>query len=135
YMSQIEVYNSGERKYSLIRGPSGPLVYPAGHVLIHRLLYYLTDGGKNQRLFQQIYAIVALSKRLHLIYVLCIFNDYTGMTAQLLVPIIFTGPEQCLILLHLPGIFLILVKDARILHTLGYIATALAVQIVVAKPF
>ncbi|KAF8335420.1 mannosyltransferase [Cantharellus anzutake] len=175
YMSQIEVYNSGERRYSLIHGPSGPLVYPAGHVLIHRLLHYLTDGGKNQRLSQQIYAgiytanqflymalfdlaggvpnwvlpVVALSKRLHSIYVLRLFNDCWAVFFVLLSFICHCKRSyfaaavlysvslsvKMNILLYLPGIFLILVKDAGILCTFKYIATALAVQIVVAKPF
>lgn len=75
--------------------------YPAGHLLIHRFLHLVTDGGANMALAQQIYgglylvsqfltiAVYAaagdvpnylllalpLSKRLHSIYVLRMFND------------------------------------------------------------
>ncbi len=75
--------------------------YPAGHVYIHALLYKLTDAGRNLVLSQQIYALLytasvilscviyrkaggvpnwillllPLSKRLHSIYVLRLFND------------------------------------------------------------
>ena len=75
--------------------------YPAGHVLIHRFLHAVTSGGTNMRLAQQIYGvlyiisqmttialyassgdipnwvlfILPLSKRLHSIYVLRMFND------------------------------------------------------------
>lgn|SRR6266850_1980560 len=75
--------------------------YPAGHVYIHALLYRLTDGGRNLALSQQVYAflysvslilscaiyrkagrvpnwillLLPLSKRLHSIYVLRLFND------------------------------------------------------------
>ena len=74
--------------------------YPAGHVYVHRLLYALTDSGKNIRLAQHIYGglylvsvaltsviyrkaaapnwlllLLPLSKRLHSIYGLRMFND------------------------------------------------------------
>ena len=74
--------------------------YPAGHVYIHQFLYAITDSGKNVRLAQHIYGglylvsvaltsaiyrnaaapnwllfLLPLSKRLHSIYVLRLFND------------------------------------------------------------
>ncbi|KAF7363339.1 putative dolichyl-phosphate-mannose--glycolipid alpha-mannosyltransferase [Mycena sanguinolenta] len=56
YMVQTDVYLKGELDYSRITGPTGPLVYPAGHLHIHWLLHALTDAGKNIPLAQQIYA-------------------------------------------------------------------------------
>ncbi|KAJ1673496.1 dolichyl-P-Man:Man(5)GlcNAc(2)-PP-dolichol alpha-1,3-mannosyltransferase [Spiromyces aspiralis] len=47
YMQQIAAVVEGERNYSLIRGDTGPLVYPAGFVWIYRCLYWLTEGGTN----------------------------------------------------------------------------------------
>jgi alpha-1,3-mannosyltransferase len=75
--------------------------YPAGHVRIHQVLYALTNGGKNMRLAQHIYGalyiatlaltcaiyrkaravpnwlliLLPLSKRLHSIHALRMFND------------------------------------------------------------
>ena len=56
YMQQIAIYRSGERKYTKIYGDTGPLVYGAGHVYIYDLLYQLTDGGKDLRKAQWIFA-------------------------------------------------------------------------------
>jgi alpha-1,3-mannosyltransferase len=44
-MEQVTQYISGERDYTLIKGGTGPLVYPAAHVYIYTALYYLTNGG------------------------------------------------------------------------------------------
>lgn len=55
-MEQISQYVSGERDYTKIRGGTGPLVYPAGHVYIYTALYYLTNQGKNILLAQQLFA-------------------------------------------------------------------------------
>ena len=74
--------------------------YPAGHVYIHQFLYVITDSGRNIRLAQHIYGglylisvaltsaiyrkaaapnwlllLLPLSKRLHSIYGLRLFND------------------------------------------------------------
>ncbi|CAE6444538.1 unnamed protein product [Rhizoctonia solani] len=102
YMIQTDLYLAGERDYSQITGPTGPLVYPAGHVHIHHLLHTLTEGGSPKYLpkVQELYAglylltmvltflvyrragipqyvllLLPLSKRLHSIYVLRLFND------------------------------------------------------------
>ncbi|CAE6480020.1 unnamed protein product [Rhizoctonia solani] len=102
YMIHTDLYLAGERDYSKITGPTGPLVYPAGHVHIHHLLHNLTEGGaieylpKIQELYAGLYLItmaltffvyrragipqyvlllLPLSKRLHSIYVLRLFND------------------------------------------------------------
>jgi hypothetical protein len=45
YMEQVTQYVNGERDYTLIKGGTGPLVYPAAHVYIYTALYYLTKGG------------------------------------------------------------------------------------------
>jgi len=100
YMYQVDLFIKGERDYSELIGPSGPLVYPAGHVFIHRVLSMITNSGLHLRRAQNIYWVLyiltvlftcaiyrrgglpnyvlltlPLSKRLHSIYVLRLFND------------------------------------------------------------
>ncbi|KAH8833871.1 mannosyltransferase [Flagelloscypha sp. PMI_526] len=101
YMVQIELYKSGERNYTSITGPTGPLVYPAGHVYIHDFLRTFTNEGLNIPRAQLVYAALYIlhvslasaiyfraggfpnwalvmlhaSKRLHSIFVLRLFND------------------------------------------------------------
>ena len=63
-MQQVAQYLDGERDYTLIKGSTGPLVYPAGHVYIYSALYYVTDKGTNILKAQIIFAglyLVALS--------------------------------------------------------------------------
>ena len=117
-MYHIDLVNEGERNYTSIVGPTGPLVcvlndtilydilthhtrYPAGHVYIYSALHKITDSGKNTFLAQQLFALLyiislavicliyirsrsipnyvllllPLSKRLHSIYMLRLFND------------------------------------------------------------
>lgn len=99
-MQQVAIYTSGERDYNKIHGDTGPLVYPGGHVYIYRLLYAVTDEGRDIRLAQWIfvalylctlllvmrcyreakvspyvYPLLILSKRLHSIFMLRLFND------------------------------------------------------------
>lgn len=99
-MQQITLYLSGELNYTNLLGSTGPLVYPAAHVHIYRLLYALTSEGTNIRLAQYIFLtlyvatlalvlqcyraagvppwvlpLLTLSKRLHSIFVLRLFND------------------------------------------------------------
>lgn len=46
-MQQVQQYLDGERDYTLIKGDTGPLVYPAAHVYIYSGLYRITNGGEN----------------------------------------------------------------------------------------
>ncbi|KAG0134283.1 ALG3 protein-domain-containing protein [Tuber indicum] len=100
YMEQVSQYRAGERDYAMIKGGTGPLVYPAGHVYIYNYLYGVTRGGVDvglaQWIFMGVYLVTVgvvglcyrearappyilpfliLSKRLHSIYMLRLFND------------------------------------------------------------
>ena len=99
-MEQVSLYISGERDYTQIKGSTGPLVYPAAHVYLYTVLYQLTDEGRDIFLGQILFAflylatlavvmacyrqsgappylfpLLALSKRLHSVFVLRLFND------------------------------------------------------------
>ncbi|EEQ32337.1 dolichyl-P-Man:Man(5)GlcNAc(2)-PP-dolichol alpha-1,3-mannosyltransferase [Microsporum canis] len=100
YMQHIHLYLSGERDYTAIKGSTGPLVYPAGHVYAYTAFYNVTNEGRNipsaQAIFAvlylffltivmacyravrappYIYPLLVLSKRLHSIFMLRMFND------------------------------------------------------------
>ncbi|MCO5549645.1 hypothetical protein L7F22_003118 [Adiantum nelumboides] len=100
YMQQVDLFQKGERTYDKITGDTGPCVYPAMHIYIYSLFSSVSDGGKNiipvQIIFGALYIAtqfltmaiyksarippiilfpLLLSKRLHSIYVLRLFND------------------------------------------------------------
>lgn len=99
-MQQVRLFLKDERDYGKIEGDTGPLVYPALHVYIYSALYYLTDEGTSIQKAQIIFAVLylftislvmscyrkvgappyvlgllVLSKRLHSIFLLRLFND------------------------------------------------------------
>lgn len=61
YMEQLQQYVDGERDYTLIKGGTGPLVYPAAHVYIYWVLYHVTDKGNNILLAQRIFGVLYLA--------------------------------------------------------------------------
>jgi len=99
------VFEEHQLDYAELKGPTGPLVYPAGFVYIYGALLYLTDQGTNilraQYIFAGIYVLfiavvfyvyklsntippwvlilVCFSRRIHSIFVLRLFNDPIAM--------------------------------------------------------
>ncbi|KAI0306634.1 mannosyltransferase [Multifurca ochricompacta] len=174
-MHQVELYLDGERDYSAISGPTGPLVYPVGHVYIHAFLYRLTDAGKNLALSQQVYAflysmslilscaiyrqaggvpngivlLLPLSKRLHSIYVLRLFNDvWAVILTQLSILALGRGLSdlstllfsaalsvKMSVLLYLPAFLLVLVKQRGLATTIRLCFTIVSIQGLLAYPF
>ncbi|KAK7014964.1 putative dolichyl-phosphate-mannose--glycolipid alpha-mannosyltransferase [Favolaschia claudopus] len=175
YMVQTEVYLKGESDYSRITGPTGPLVYPAGHLRIHQLLHTLTDAGKNIQLAQQIYGVLyitcltltytiywlaggvpnwivlllPLSKRLHSIYVLRLFNDcWAVMFVQAAVVAYQTGYDdigtllfsaalsvKMSILLYMPALLVFLFRRHGPLSLFRHLITLVASNALLALPF
>ncbi|KAG9083668.1 dolichyl-P-Man:Man(5)GlcNAc(2)-PP-dolichol alpha-1,3-mannosyltransferase, partial [Ceratobasidium sp. 370] len=170
-MIQTKLYIDGERDYSKITGPTGPVVYPAGHIHIHHFLYNLTQGGSIKYLptVQQIYAglylltmaltfmvyrkagvpqyvllFLPLSKRLHSIYVLRLFNDCWAAPLSMASIFAFQRRRWAIgsilfglalsikmnILLYTPALLLTLLLTTGLIPTLFYtLLTALTVLI------
>ncbi|KAI0082755.1 mannosyltransferase [Panus rudis PR-1116 ss-1] len=174
YMYQVELYMKGERDYAAIEGPTGPIVYPAGHVYIHELLYRLTDAGRNLAFAQQIYGLLylasltltcaiyyvggvpnwillllPLSKRLHSIFVLRLFNDCWSLVAVQAATLAyalgwdvsgtllygFALSVKMSVLLYLPGILVVLVKRKGLLPAVAHAALIILSQAVLGLPF
>ncbi|KAL0274816.1 UNVERIFIED_CONTAM: hypothetical protein PYX00_002851 [Menopon gallinae] len=106
YMQEVEGVLNGTFDYSLLKGDTGPLVYPAGFVWIFSGLYYITNKGQSILTGQYVFAVFYLlnlllvsrlylkakkvppyvliltcitSYRIHSIFVLRLFNDPVAM--------------------------------------------------------
>ncbi|KAJ7940763.1 glycosyltransferase family 58 protein [Mycena leptocephala] len=175
YMVQTDVYLKGELDYSRLTGPTGPLVYPAGHLHIHRLLHAFTDAGADIPMAQQIYGLLyiasvtlsctiywlaggipnwvllllPLSKRLHSIFFLRLFNDcWAVVFMQAAVVAYQTGYDdvgtllfsaalsvKMSILLYLPALLVVLFKRSGLLATSRHMITLIASNALLALPF
>lgn len=70
YMEEVSgVINDGELDYKLLRGGTGPLVYPAGFVYIYSLLYVATDHGANILLAQYLFAVLHTATQALVLYI------------------------------------------------------------------
>ena len=176
YMQEVRGFLGGELNYHNLRGDTGPLVYPAGFVYVYSLLYFVTTNGTNVLLGQLIFAAVyvanlavvlllyelggavpyfafgalALSKRVHSLYMLRLFNDCVAVLLGYASTYLFCVGRWrvgCLfyslavsvkmnILLQAPGVLLVL-----LLGTAGLQETALClgicagVQLLLGLPF
>ncbi|KAF8559838.1 mannosyltransferase [Imleria badia] len=174
YMVHVNLYLKGERNYAEIVGPTGPLVYPAGHVHIHHFLHRITDAGRNIGLAQQIYGalyiaslvlvsciyrqggapnwtvlLLPLSKRLHSIFVLRLFNDCWSLVLVQAAILAFQNAADDLgilifslalsvkmsALLYLPGLLVILFKRHGLMATMRHLLVVATTQIVLARSF
>lgn len=184
YMEQVEMITiDKELDYTQIFGGTGPLVYPAGHVLLYRLMYKITHGmemlSEGQIIFRYLYmatlilqmiiyyqlqlppwcvVLACLSKRLHSIYVLRLFNDCSttffmvltvlllmqgckkrGAVMSLLASIVYSVAVSIKMnaLLFLPAfvVSVFLINQGHLVITLGCLITAFIWQLLVALPF
>ncbi|XP_031402451.1 dol-P-Man:Man(5)GlcNAc(2)-PP-Dol alpha-1,3-mannosyltransferase-like isoform X2 [Punica granatum] len=173
YMSQITGFLGGERDYGNLKGDTGPLVYPAGFLYVYSFLQYVTGGDvyPAQILFGILYIInlgiilfiyvktdalpwwalslLCLSKRVHSIFVLRLFNDCFAMTllhaaiAALLCQkwhlglVIFSGAVSIKmnVLLFAPPLLLLMLKAMDIFGVVSALACAALVQILLGLPF
>lgn len=61
-VKQVFNYTNPNFNYTQIEGPTGPLVYPAGHLYIFYLLKELTEDGLNIRFAQYIYMCIYIAQ-------------------------------------------------------------------------
>ena len=175
YMQEVEGYLQGERNYSLLKGDTGPLVYPAGFVYVFTYLRYLTDDGQDIRQGQYIFAffyilvlsltlylyksgskvpvyawpLLMLSKRIHSIFVLRLFNDCVAVLLGYIALVLFirqrwkTGSIfyslavgiKMNMLLWAPGILLIYLLGTGIYGTFMCLTICATVQLILGYPF
>ncbi|KAL6500344.1 dolichyl-P-Man:Man(5)GlcNAc(2)-PP-dolichol alpha-1,3-mannosyltransferase [Orobanche hederae] len=173
YMSQVSGFLGGERDYIKLEGDTGPLVYPAGFLYIYSAVQYVTGGQvyPAQILFGILYVVnlgmvlliylktnvlpwwalclLSLSKRVHSIFVLRLFNDCFATTlfhAALisflyqkwhLGLVIFSGAVSVKmnVLLYAPPLLLLLVKAMDPFGVISAGAGAALVQILLGLPF
>lgn len=174
YMQQVEIFLAGERDYLLIKGSTGPIVYPAGHLYLYSALYWITDRGRDiltaQVIFASLYLatvavtmgtyrvvkapisvfpLIVLSKRLHSIYMLRLFNDgfssfFMSVSTYCYVRDNFVLGSLCFslalgvkmnALLYLPAIILILVQGRGVFKAIRHFLIIIQIQVLIGSPF
>ncbi|XP_058076111.1 dol-P-Man:Man(5)GlcNAc(2)-PP-Dol alpha-1,3-mannosyltransferase isoform X2 [Magnolia sinica] len=150
YMSQVSGFLEGERDYGKLKGDTGPLVYPAGFLYVYSAIQFVTGGEVYPaQLPWWALVLLSLSKRVHSIFVLRLFNDCFAMTllhaalASLLYQrwhlalIIFSGAVSIKmnVLLYAPPLFLLMLKGMSMVGVLSALSGAALVQILLGLPF
>jgi alpha-1,3-mannosyltransferase len=187
YMQEVEGWwVAGEHNYRLLRGDTGPLVYPAGFLYLFCIFRYLTDNGRDIRKAQYIFAalylmqsaivlqiytkalrcrtrsyksvwswriamgVLCLSKRVHSIFVLRLFNDGVAMLLLYISIYLFLHNRWkwgCLwfsfgvsikmnILLFAPGLLLLLLQSQpSLLDTITCLSICAFSQLGLGVPF
>ncbi|KAG0056099.1 Lethal(2)neighbour of tid protein [Gryganskiella cystojenkinii] len=175
YMQEVSGYLKGETDYLKLRGDTGPLVYPAGFVYIYSALYYMTEHGANilrgQWFFMGLYLItlgvvfaiyakdrsvppyvlilVTLSRRLHSIYVLRLFNDPVAMLFMYSATLAFLYKRWTLssalfslavsvkmnILLFFPAFGFLLWQAQGVVGTIIHLVLMVLIQVLLSLPF
>lgn len=184
YMEEVEgPIENGEFDYSMLKGETGPLVYPAGFVYVYGCLRWIAGGdGSDVRTAQYVFAamyvatlavvlmtyrvigskagipvfasaLLCISKRVHSIFMLRMFNDCVAMLFLYVAVYIFVAVESpkryvfgCVaystavavkmnIFLFAPGLLLIMLIDIGLKGAIKSISLCALVQIVLGAPF
>eukprot|EP01032_Pedospumella_encystans_P011344 gene11344-13193_t len=174
-MEEVEGFLDGERDYTKIQGNTGPLVYPAGFLYIFTVLRWATNNGTNifaaQCIFGVIYiltqavvmalyaadgwalaiasVLLLLSKRIHSIYMLRLFNDCIAVLCGYFAILLFTRKNwrtgcffysigvsvKMNMLLYAPGVLLVLLMGTGYVETIVCLSICAGVQLVLGYPF
>lgn len=172
-MQEVEGYEQGERDYLKLKGDTGPLVYPAGFVHLFSWLRSITGGevALAQVVFAVLYlathlvvmaiyiesksfpplglVLLCLSRRLHSIFVLRLFNDcwamfvaYLGVwllqrrhVSRAIFVFSVAVSIKMNVLLFAPGVLAVCIKISSIKDTLQGITAGILFQVAVALPF
>lgn len=174
YMEEVAGFEGGERDYTKIEGCTGPLVYPAGFLYIFSFLKSVTSNGSDilraQVIFAGLYiltlavtlilyhkgripafcaAFLILSKRVHSIFMLRMFNDCIAVLLGLVAVVCFCARSWKLgsvvyslsvsikmnMLLYAPGVLAIYLLNLGYLGAIENIAICGIVQLVLGYPF
>lgn len=175
YMQEVKYFLDGELNYYNIRGDTGPLVYPAGFLYVFSIFYYVTNNGLDIRTGQYIFTLIyvgmiittlliykqgevippwacialVLSKRIHSIFVLRMFNDCMAVLLCSVAILFFSRHKWrfgCLlyslavsvkmnILLFAPGVLLCLIMGPGLQETALCLSICAAVQLALGFPF
>jgi len=179
YMQEVGGYLAGERNYMNLKGDTGPLVYPAGFVYVFAALRWATSGGTDifraQCLFAGLYVatlavvlavywlggrgggkvpfivcgLLMLSKRIHSIFVLRMFNDCVAVALGYLAVWLFcrgrlrwgAAAYSCAVsvkmnmFLHAPGVLAVFLLAGGWLETVVCLGICAGVQVVLGWPF
>ena len=173
-MQEVTGYELGERNYVNLKGDTGPLVYPAGFVHLFSWIKALTRGGEvflAQVVFAALYlatqavvfavyirteaipayvlVFLTLSRRLHSIFVLRLFNDcwamfvaYVGVwllqsrrVAGAILVFSVAVSIKMNVLLFAPGVLAVVVKMGDVGGLVGGVMAGVVWQVAVAVPF
>ena len=175
YMQEVRGFLGGDMNYLNLKGDTGPLVYPAGFVYLYSLLNWATDDGSNIRLAQWVFtalylatsattlyiykkaqlcppwvaALLVLSRRVHSIFMLRLFNDGVAMLLLYVSMALYMHRRKLLacvffslavsikmnIFLFAPGFLLIMLRGSGLVGTVQQLTVCAAVQLVLGAPF
>jgi len=175
YMQEVAGFLGGELDYRNLAGGTGPLVYPAGFVYLYSALYYITDWGLNVRFAQYLFLalylafhalvlviyyktqllppwavlMLSMSKRIHSIFMLRLFNDCFAMIFLYLAIVLFlydrwaTGcfffsfavSIKMNVLLFAPALLLLLWRRFGFLGSIRHLSICAGLQILLGLPF
>merc|ERR1712228_282300 len=173
----------GDLDYQNLKGDTGPLVYPAGFVYIYSILYFITDNGTNILKAQYIFLLLhvsfiytfikllmqntrhlplwvvifsCISRRIHSIFVLRLFNDCFAVFFCYISLILFCWNRRrnrtlfwplgsffysfavsikMNILLYCPAIGLLYFKYLGFIGTVKQVTICIATQFILGAPF
>ncbi|KAK9812595.1 hypothetical protein WJX72_000071 [[Myrmecia] bisecta] len=174
YMQEVQGFLQGELDYTHLKGETGPLVYPAGFVYIYSALHWLTRGGDifpGQLVFALVYlatqavvfyiyirsrtfppwalALLCLSKRMHSLYVLRLFNDCIAMLLAYIAIALLVERRWRLallsfsaavsvkmnVLLMAPPVLVVMLKDAKLGDIIKGTIAGTVLQLLLGAPF